>query len=114
MVLTFLLLDLKYAKGVERSLRLAAAWAALWISLGLALSAYIYEFYGPEEFVKYIAAYATEKLLSVDNLFVFLAIFTCAAGEEAPPAERTDITGLGSWSNLRGRCSPPSSWPSSP
>ncbi len=76
MVFSCLLVDLKYAKGVERSLRQAAAWAALWISLGLALSAYIYAAYGAGEFVKYITAYATEELLSVDNLFVFLAIFT--------------------------------------
>ncbi len=75
-VLIFLALDLKYARGVEHSLRLAAAWSALWIALGLALSVYIYEVYGAEEFVKYIVAYATEKLLSVDNLFVFLAVFT--------------------------------------
>lgn len=75
-IAVFLIIDLRHYQHGEVSFRDSVKWTIIWIVLGLAFSVFILEFYGLEEFVKYIAAYATEKLLSVDNLFVFLAIFT--------------------------------------
>ncbi|MEM2543093.1 MAG: TerC/Alx family metal homeostasis membrane protein [Candidatus Korarchaeum sp.] len=72
----FLIVDLRHYQHGEVSFRDSVKWTIIWILLGLAFSVFVLEFYGLEEFIKYITAYATEKLLSVDNLFVFLAIFT--------------------------------------
>lgn len=75
-IAVFLIIDLRHYQHGEVSFRDSVKWTIIWILLGLAFSVFVFEFYGLEEFIKYITAYATEKLLSVDNLFVFLAIFT--------------------------------------
>lgn len=75
-IAVFLIIDLRHYQHGEVSFRDSVKWTIIWILLGLAFSVFLLELYGLEEFIKYITAYATEKLLSVDNLFVFLAIFT--------------------------------------
>jgi tellurite resistance protein TerC len=47
-----------------------------WVALALAFDLLIYFLRGPEPAVKYITAYLIEYSLSIDNLFVFLAVFT--------------------------------------
>jgi tellurite resistance protein TerC len=54
----------------------AAIWSAIWIALALVFGAGMYIFAGPERGTEYITGYLIEKTLSVDNLFVFLIIFT--------------------------------------
>src|SRR5690606_34721628 len=56
--------------------REAAVWSAIWVSLGLAFGAVIYLMRGPELGTQYVMAYVIEKALSVDNLFVFVLVFT--------------------------------------
>jgi len=63
----------------ERSTRGALAWTIVWISLGLIFAALIYLSMGYEKMLEYITGYALEKTLSVDNMFVFLLIFTSLA-----------------------------------
>ena len=72
----FLILDLRHYKHTEVKLRDTLKWVLIWISIGLSFSVFVMKFYGMEEFIKYITAYVTEYMLSMDNLFVFLAIFT--------------------------------------
>ncbi len=72
----FLLIDLRHYKKVEMSFRDSMKWVIIWLSIGLAFSFFVYDRYGMGEFVKYITAYVTEYSLSMDNIFVFLAIFT--------------------------------------
>lgn len=78
LVLTMLAIDL----GVSRrrvgamSLRTAAGWTAVWIGLALCFNAGIYLWRGPEPALEFFTAYLIEKALSVDNLFVFVLIFS--------------------------------------
>lgn len=57
------------------SLREAAAWSAVWIAAAGVFGVFVYLILGGEATLHYGAAYAVEKMLSVDNLFVFAVIF---------------------------------------
>ena len=76
-VLGFLLgLDLfLHRGGRETSRRAAIAWSVVWIAAGLAFAGFVYATLGGEAALEYVAAYAIEKSLSLDNLFVFLIVF---------------------------------------
>ncbi len=54
----------------------AAAWSAVWVSLGLAFGGVIWWTYGAQAGGEYYAGYLIEKSLAVDNVFVFALIFT--------------------------------------
>lgn len=62
-----------------RSTNDALAWTIVWISLGLIFAGVIYFSLGYEKMLEYITGYTLEKTLSVDNMFVFLLIFTSLA-----------------------------------
>ncbi len=62
-----------------RSTNDALAWTIVWISLGLIFAAVIYFSMGYGKMLEYITGYTLEKTLSVDNMFVFLLIFTSLA-----------------------------------
>jgi len=54
----------------------ALAWSAIWIALALIFNVGIYFWRGPETALEFLTGYLIEKSLSVDNLFVFLLIFS--------------------------------------
>ena len=58
------------------SVREAAAWSAVWVSLGLAFGGVVWWAYGAQAGGEYFAGYLIEKSLAVDNVFVFALIFT--------------------------------------
>ncbi|MDR7418608.1 MAG: TerC family protein [Armatimonadota bacterium] len=58
------------------SLREAAVWSAVWILLALVFNLGVYLVRGPEPALEFLTAYLIEKSLSVDNIFVFLMIFS--------------------------------------
>ena len=58
------------------SLRAAALWSAIWVGAGLAFGLWIWAAKGGEVAAAYYAAYILEKSLSVDNIFVFILIFS--------------------------------------
>jgi len=60
----------------KSNVRGAAIWSAVWIGLGLAFGAWIFLRQGTDAGVTYLTAYLLEKSLSVDNLFVFILIFS--------------------------------------
>ena len=62
-----------------RSTHDALAWTIVWISLGLIFAGVVYFSMGYEKMLEYITGYTLEKTLSVDNMFVFLLIFTSLA-----------------------------------
>ena len=62
-----------------RSTNDALAWTIVWISLGLIFAGVIYFSMGYDKMLEYITGYTLEKTLSVDNMFVFLLIFTSLA-----------------------------------
>lgn len=54
----------------------AVHWSAFYITLALLFSVPIFIFIGPQAGAEYLAAWAIEKALSLDNLFVIGLIFT--------------------------------------
>ena len=54
----------------------ALVWSAIWIALALSFNAGIYFWRGPHTALEFLTGYLLEKSLSVDNLFVFLLIFS--------------------------------------
>lgn len=53
----------------------AAAWSALWVAVSMAFACFIHWESGQEKASLFLAGYFLEKSLSVDNLFLFIAIF---------------------------------------
>jgi tellurite resistance protein TerC len=58
------------------SVREAAGWSAVWVTLGLAFGGVVWWAYGPRAGGEYYAGYLIEKSLAVDNVFVFALVFT--------------------------------------
>lgn len=54
----------------------ALLWSAVWITLALLFNVSICFLLGPDKALKFLTGYLVEKSLSVDNLFVFLLIFS--------------------------------------
>ncbi|MCK1788775.1 TerC/Alx family metal homeostasis membrane protein [Pseudomonas violetae] len=71
-----LLLDMVTHRGDKPvSLTKASIWSIFWIAISLAFAGFLYVQHGPEVASLFVTGYALEKVLSVDNLFVFMAIF---------------------------------------
>lgn len=51
-------------------------WSGVWIALALAFNVIILYWRGENDFMLFLTGYVIEKSLSVDNLFVFLLIFS--------------------------------------
>ena len=77
-VLGILALDLLvlHRKAHAVSLREALAWSCVWVSMALIFGLGIYFFRGGEKALEFLTGYVIEWSLSVDNLFVFLVIFS--------------------------------------
>lgn len=76
-IVVMLLIDLVTSKGKGKlTLKRDIIFSVIWIGIGLAFGGIIYYEFGAEEGLKYITAYVTEKALSIDNLFVWIVIFT--------------------------------------
>jgi tellurite resistance protein TerC len=58
------------------STREALGWVALWVSLGLAFNVVVYFWHGREAALQFLTGYILEYSLSIDNIFVFLMLFT--------------------------------------
>jgi tellurite resistance protein TerC len=54
----------------------AAAWSAVWITLGLAFAGLLWVTLGGVAAGEYLGGYLIEKSLSVDNIFVFALLFS--------------------------------------
>lgn len=75
-IVLMLFIDLFTSKGHKLTLRRDILFSVIWIGIGLAFGGTIWLEFGAEEGMRYLTAYVTEKALSVDNLFIFLVIFT--------------------------------------
>jgi len=77
-VFAMLALDLGVFHRQSRavSAREALAWSLVWIGLALAFNGAIYSWFGPARALEFLTGYLIEKALSVDNLFVFVVIFS--------------------------------------
>jgi tellurite resistance protein TerC len=63
----------------EVSRREAVAWSAVWIGLAIVFNIGVYVFRGSDSGLEWTTGYLIEKSLSVDNVFVFLLIFSVFA-----------------------------------
>jgi tellurite resistance protein TerC len=77
-VLAMLLLDLLVFNRKAHVVRMreALSWSAFWVALSLTFNYLVYHYMGREAGMNFLTGYLLEKALSVDNLFVFLLIFT--------------------------------------
>jgi tellurite resistance protein TerC len=78
LVVALLALDLAvfHRHSRREGTRRAIFWSLVWIGLGLTFSLFVWFVRGHEGALAYLTAYLIEESLSVDNLFVFLALFT--------------------------------------
>ena len=60
----------------QQTFRRALHWTILWISLAGVFAVIVYVTLGQEKALLFATGYALEKSLSVDNMFVFLLIFS--------------------------------------
>jgi tellurite resistance protein TerC len=84
-VLAMLAVDLLvfHKEAHEVHVREAATWSVVWIVLALVFGGGVYAFMGPQAGLQYFTGYVIEKALSVDNIFVFVLIFSLF---RVPPA----------------------------
>lgn len=76
-IAVFLWVDLHAHKKDEPiTMRNAAVWSCIWVVLALAFGVYIWLSHGIDDMSLYLSGYFLEKSLSVDNLFVMMAIFS--------------------------------------
>jgi tellurite resistance protein TerC len=77
-VLAMLALDLGvfHRSAHTVSAKEAAVWSAVWVALAFVFNAGIYRFAGPRAGLEFLTGYLIEKALSVDNIFVFLLVFS--------------------------------------
>jgi tellurite resistance protein TerC len=77
-VLGMLALDLGvfHRDAHQLSVREALGWTTVWISLALLFNLGVYFWFGSERALEFLTGYMIEKALSVDNIFVFLVIFS--------------------------------------
>lgn len=85
LILILLILDLGVfnRKSHEIKMKEALLWSAFWIFLALIFNYFIYLYYEPmdgstkgDAALKFLTGYLVEKSLSVDNIFVFVLIFS--------------------------------------
>jgi len=78
MVLIMLALDLGvfHKKLHVVSVKEALIWTGIWIFLALCFNGFIYFMLGETKALEFFTGYVIEKALSVDNIFVFVLIFS--------------------------------------
>lgn len=63
----------------QHSFKQALMWTVVWIGLAGVFAALVLVLMGPEKMLEFVTGYTLEKSLSVDNMFVFLLIFSTLA-----------------------------------
>jgi TerC family integral membrane protein len=63
-------------RGRELSMRAASFRSVVWVALSLTFNVVVWKWRGPEQGLDFLTAYLIEYSLSVDNIFVFVLIFT--------------------------------------
>lgn len=77
-VLLMLAIDLGVfnRKSKKISFKEAITWSVVWITLAMIFNGWIYYSMGEKPAVEFLTGYLVEKSLSVDNIFVFVLLFS--------------------------------------
>ncbi len=76
-VIIMLVVDLSFNKKSHNvSMKEATIWSVIWFSIAMLFNIGIYYMLGKQKALEFLTGYLIEKSLSVDNLFVFIMIFT--------------------------------------
>lgn len=77
LVIAFLLVDFVYfGRHGEPTFAEATRWSIFWFVLSLGVAPIMLALHGSSEAIDYTTVYLIERSLSLDNLFVFLLLFT--------------------------------------
>ncbi len=78
LVLILLAIDLGVFHGDDHEVTVKEGliWTVVWITLALTFNLVLYYWKGTEVAVEFLTGYTIEKSLSVDNIFVFLMLFS--------------------------------------
>ncbi len=63
-------------KGHLNTFKNSILWSCFWIGIALLFNGVVYFFYGKEAALNFLVGYLIEESLSIDNVFVFILIFT--------------------------------------
>jgi tellurite resistance protein TerC len=77
-IVFLLIIDLKVfnRKAHEIHIKESLMWSGVWIAISLLFNVGVYFWFGRESALQFLTGYLIEKSLSIDNLFVFLLLFT--------------------------------------
>ncbi len=77
-ILILLALDLGVFHRTDRPIKLRESlfWSVIWIVVALLFNVVVYFWWGTDTGLQFLTGYLIERSLSVDNLFVFLMIFS--------------------------------------
>ncbi len=77
-ILLLLIIDLGlfHRKSHEVKIKEALIWSAVWITLSLLFNLLVYYYLGKVKALEFLTGYVIEKSLSIDNLFVFIMLFS--------------------------------------
>ncbi|MFY9343201.1 MAG: TerC family protein [Planctomycetota bacterium] len=78
LVLLLLALDLGvfHRKAHVVRFREALVWSVVWVGLALAFNGWVWSAFGEQKGLEFLTGYLIEKSLAVDNIFVFLVVFS--------------------------------------
>ena len=115
-ILILLGVELLYVRhqGPSKTQSTSVAATILWIAAALAFALFLFRSMGGHSATQYLAGYAIEESLSVDNLFLFLLLFRVFKIEPANQPKAL-FWGVSAPSSCAEHSSPPASasWPAS-
>jgi len=78
LVIAMLALDLGvfHRKDHKIGMKESLIWSVIWVLVALVFNVFVYFWKGPNTALEFFTGYLIERSLSVDNLFVFLLIFS--------------------------------------
>lgn len=80
-VIAMLAIDLGvfHRNAHDVTLKEAAVWSAVWVAFAIVFAIGIHVWFGPQRALEFTTGYLIEKALAVDNIFVFVIIFSTFA-----------------------------------
>lgn len=66
----------KTEEDISLSTKKAVSWVLFWVGLAMCFNMGIYIFAGKEKALEFLGGYVIEQSLSIDNLFLFLMVFS--------------------------------------